>query len=105
MRVNNINILWEELEDLFLKNDKDFQVIETKNNSITIKVLNIHAFSVRCVYAKILAPIMPTNCKIKIKSSDVWADDIKDDFLEFNINIKTKRKNYYKGNIKIIKAE
>lgn len=102
MKNNNINSLWEELEDFFLKNDEDFQIIKIKDNSIIIKALNKYAFSVRYTYAKILAPIMPTNCKVKIKSSDFWADDTNNDFFKFNIKIKTK-KNYYKGNIKIIR--
>lgn len=102
MKTNNISSIWEELEVFFLDNDKDFKIIEIKDKSITIKALYKYAFNIRYIYAKILAPIMPTNCKVKIKSYSFWANDIKNDFFKFNINIKTK-KNYYKGNIKIIR--
>ena len=101
---NNISSLWEELEDFFLCNDEDFQITEIKDKSITIKALNKDAFSVRYVYAKILAPIMSINCKVKIKSCNFWAHNIKNDFFNFNFSIKTK-KNYYKGNIRIVRKD
>ncbi len=101
---NNINSLWEELEDFFLDDDEDFRIIEIKDKFIKIKALNKDAFSIRYIYAKILAPIMLTNCKIKIKSYNFWAHNIKNDFFNINFNIKTK-KNYYKGNIRIVRKD
>lgn len=98
---NLISSLWEELE-YFLENDKDFQIIQIKDDYIEIKALNKEAFHIRMIYCKILSAIMPSNCTLKIESLLEQSDNIKDDYFMFHLDIRTK-KCFYKGIIKITK--
>jgi len=101
---NNIHILWEELE-LFLENDKDFQIIKIEDDCIEIKALHIRAFHINYIYGIILARIMPLNCILELESSYIQADDLKNDSFSFDLTINTKKNLFYKGLIKITKND
>jgi len=98
---NLISILWEELT-IFLENDKDFQIVQIKDDSIIIKVLNKKAFHIRWIYCKILSAIMPSNCTLEMESFLEQSGNIKDDYFLFYLDIRTEGC-FYKGTIKIIK--
>jgi len=98
---NIISILWEEL-GIFLKDDKDFQIVQIKDDSIVIKALNKKTFHIRWIYCKILSAIMPSNCTLEIDSFFEQSNNIKDDYFLFYLTIRTE-KCFYEGTIKIIK--